>query len=153
MSVNNYEYVHVMARIRIRIRILLGIRLMTFIHQDLWYGNLVASSHQRGKPSHTILCTFSRGNNRNWKGIPISEWFREEWALVKAQSLQRGSEKSMSDDFYCASLRRIGHLLECLQHPLDLSTKDSVYCLSLLLFFRDSHFSFSSIPVMLPVSK
>ena len=61
---------------------LLVIPLMTFIHQDLWYGKLIRSSHQRGKPSHTILCTFNRGNNRIWKSIPIPDCLREEWALV-----------------------------------------------------------------------
>ena len=58
--------------------------LLTFIYQDQWYGKLVGlpSSHQRGKPSHTILYPFSRGNDRIWKGIPISDCLREEWALV-----------------------------------------------------------------------
>ena len=31
---------------------------MTFINQDLWYGDLVPSSDQRGKPSRTILYTY-----------------------------------------------------------------------------------------------
>ena len=31
---------------------LMVIHLMTFIHQDLWYGKLVTSYHQLGKPSH-----------------------------------------------------------------------------------------------------
>ena len=63
---------------------------MIFIHQDLWYGKLVPSSHQRGKPSHTILCSFSRGNDRIWKGIPISDCLREEWALVNVSSCSGG---------------------------------------------------------------
>ena len=57
-------------KIPIRIRILLVIRLMTLIHKDLWYEKFVPSSHHTGKPSHTILCTFSIGNNRIRKGIP-----------------------------------------------------------------------------------
>ena len=78
---------------------LLLIRLMTFIHQDLWCGKLVPSSHQRGEPSHTILCTFNRGKNRIWKGIPVGRM-----GPCKCHFLHWGSEKSMSDDFYCALL-------------------------------------------------
>ena len=66
---------------------LLVIRLMTFIHQDLWYGKLVPCSRQKGKPGHTILCTFNRGNNQIWKGIPIFDCLREEWALVNDTAL------------------------------------------------------------------
>ena len=63
---------------------------MTFNHQDLWYAKLVPSSNQRGKPSHTILCTFSGGVNQIWKGIPISNDLREEWALVNVSSCSGG---------------------------------------------------------------
>ena len=65
-SDQNWKQVMLMIRI-----FLLVTPLKTFLHQDLWYGKLVPSSHQRGKPSHTILCTISGGNNRIWKGIPI----------------------------------------------------------------------------------
>ena len=44
--------------------LLLMIRLVTFIHQDLRYGKLVPSSHQRGKPMRTIFCTFNRVNDQ-----------------------------------------------------------------------------------------
>ena len=63
---------------------------MTFIHQALCYGKLVPSSHQRGKPNHIILCTFSGGNNWLWKCIPISNGLREEWALVNVSSCSGG---------------------------------------------------------------
>ena len=53
-----------------RIEIFTGHTSMTFIHQDLWYGKLVPSSHQRVK--------LSRANNQNWKGIPASTGLREE---------------------------------------------------------------------------
>ena len=69
---------------------LLVILLVTFIHKDLWYGKLVPSSHQRSKFSHTILCTFSRGNNWIWKSIPISDCLREKWVLVNVRSCSRG---------------------------------------------------------------
>ena len=74
---------------------------MIFIHQDLWYGKLV----QRGKPSHTILCSFSIhvGNNQIWKGIPVW-WFDRRMSACKCQFLQWGSERSMSDDFYTCTL-------------------------------------------------
>ena len=49
-------------------------RLMKFIHQDLDYGKLVLSSHQRSKPSHTSLCPFSRGNNKSgWAFQSLNE--------------------------------------------------------------------------------
>ena len=67
-------------------------RLMTIIHQKLWYGKLVPTSHQRDKPSHTILCTFSGGNNRIWKDVPISYCLRESWALVNVSSCSEGLE-------------------------------------------------------------
>ena len=125
---------------------------MTFIHQDLWYGKFVPSSHQRCKSSpvfaksaglphqrcpvnlskennilttnmpsvlqklicpakdyiysqsdscpasveksrnssHTILCTFNRSNNQIWKGIPIPDCLRNEWALVNISSSSGG---------------------------------------------------------------
>ena len=69
---------------------LLMIHQMMFIHQDLWYGKLVPSSHQSGKSSHTILCTFSRGNNQFWKSIPISNGLREELAFVNISSCSGG---------------------------------------------------------------
>ena len=34
-------------------------------------GRLVPSSHQRSELSNTILCTFSRGDKRIWKCIPV----------------------------------------------------------------------------------
>ena len=108
-----------------------GVRPMTFIHQDLWNGNLVPSSHQRGKPSHTILYTFSRGNNRIWKGIPISEWFREEWALVKVSSCI-GDLKSQW--VMSSTVPICGELIICWNAGSILCTNDSAYCLSLSSF-------------------
>ena len=67
---------------------LLVTHLMTFIHHNLWYGKLVPSSHQRGKPSHTMLCSFNRGNNLEMH--PISDCLREELALVNVSSCSGG---------------------------------------------------------------
>ena len=78
------------------LELFLETHLMIFIHQDLWYGKLVPNSHQRCKPSHTILCTFRRGNNRIWKGIPISNCLREEWALVNVSLELVNSPSSFS---------------------------------------------------------
>ena len=63
---------------------------MALIHQDLWYRKIVPSSHQRDKPSHTVLCTFNRGNDRIWKVIPISDCLREESALLNVSSCNGG---------------------------------------------------------------
>ena len=146
--------------VSIRIRMLLVIRLMTFILQDLWYGKLVPSSHQRGKPIHTIFCTFNRGNNRIWKGIPISDCLREEWALENVSSCS-GGLKSPWVMIYTAPNcggggggeggegSEIRSSVEMLAAPFRPSYK-RISLLSLLLFLRDSHFSFSSIPIIIP---
>ena len=106
---------------------LLVIRLMTFIHQDLWYGKLVPSSHQRGKPSYSILCPFNRCNNRIWKSIPISDCLREEWALVNASSCSRGLKSqwvmistapNWGDKIICWNAALVHMLLICVFHLL-----------------------------------
>ena len=82
---------------RIGIRIFIG-DTSNDIHSAgpvVW--ELVPSSHQRGKPSHTILCTFSRGNNRIWTGIPISDSLREEWALI---DIYKGSFTDKCPDIF-----------------------------------------------------
>ena len=75
----------------------------------------------------------------------------------KCQFLQRGSEKSISDDFFCAKLGGGGggeDMVICWNAGSTLQTfVQKISLLSLLLFLRDSHFSFSSISVILPVSK
>ena len=55
------------AIVRIRIRIDYWWNTeTTIIHQDLWLGKLVPSSHQRSEFSNTILCNFSRWDRRIW---------------------------------------------------------------------------------------
>ena len=123
----------------------------TFIHQDLWYGKLVPSSHQRGNPSHTILCTFNIGNNQIWKNIPISDCLREEWTLVNVSSCSWGL-KSQWVMISTAPNWGIRWSVEMLTAPFRPLYK-RISLLS-LLFLRDSNFNFfSSIPVILPVSK
>ena len=122
--------------------VLLVIRLMAFIHQDLWYGKLIPSSHQRRKPNHTILCTFNRGNDWIWKGIPISDCLRAEWALV---NVSLSGVWKVNEWWFL--LRLIGGkrssvgMLAAPFRPLYKRTR----LRSLLLFLRDSHFSFSSV--------
>ena len=45
-------------------------------------GRLVPSSHQRSELSNTILGTFSRGDKRAWKCIPIPNEFGENATLI-----------------------------------------------------------------------
>ena len=104
------------------------------------------ASHQRGKPSHTVLCTFNRGNNRIWKGIPISDCLREEWALVNVSSCSGGlkSQWVMISTAPNWGIRSSVWMLATPFRPL----YNRISLLYLLLFLRDSHFSFfSSIPV------
>ena len=128
---------------------LLVILLMTVIHQDLWNGKLVPSSHQRGKPSHNILCSFSRGDDRTWKGIPISDCLKEEWALVNVRFC---SGVWKVNEWWFLLIWGIKSSVGMLAAPFRPLYK-RVSLLSPLLFLRDFYFRFSSIPVILPVSK
>ena len=48
----------------------------------LWPGILVPSSHKRNEFSNTILNTFSRGDKRVWKCIPIPNGLEEKATLI-----------------------------------------------------------------------
>ena len=61
----------------------------------------------------------------------------------KCQFLQQGSEKSMSDNFYCALIGRIRSSVGMLVAPFRALYK-RISLLSLFLFFKDFHFSFFS---------
>ena len=52
------------------------------IHQDLWLGKLVPSSHQRSESSNTILCNFSRWVQRIGEDIPIPDSLGEEVTFI-----------------------------------------------------------------------
>ena len=45
-------------------------------------GRLVPSSHQRSELSNTILGTFSRGDKRVWKCIPVPNGLGEKATLI-----------------------------------------------------------------------
>ena len=47
-----------------------------------WPGRLVPSSHQRRELSNTIFGTFSRGDKRVWKCIPIPNCLGEKATLI-----------------------------------------------------------------------
>ena len=48
------------------------------IHQGLWLGKLVPSSHQRSEFSNTILCIFSRWDQKIGEDIPIPDSLGED---------------------------------------------------------------------------
>ena len=114
--------------------------LITFIHQDLWYGKLGPCSHQRGKPSHPIICDLSGRNNRIWKGILISGCLREEWALVNVSSCS-GAWNVNEWWFLLRLIVGIMASVGMLAAPFRPLYK-RISLLSLLLFLRDSRLSF-----------
>ena len=117
---------------------LLVICLITFIHQDLWYGKLVPSTHLKGKPSHTILCAFSRSNHRIWKGIPISDCLREEWTHVNVSSCSGGFKSQWFLLRLIGGIRSSVGMLAAPFRPL----YKRISLLALLPLLRDAHFSF-----------
>ena len=127
--------------------LLLVTRPLTFIHQDLRNGKLVPSSCQRSKLSYFILCTYSGWDYRMWKGIPISNGLREEGSLVNI-SFSSGDLKCQR--VMISAAPNWGNKVVCWNVG---STFKSISLLSPLLFLRDSHLKFFSIPVILPVSK
>ena len=65
----------------IRIRIVYWWNAVTTItHQDLWLG--LPTSHQRSELSNTILCIFSRWDQRIGEGIPIPDSLGEEATFI-----------------------------------------------------------------------
>ena len=70
----------VYSRWPIRIRIVYWWNAETTItDQDLW---LVPSSHQRSELSNTVLCIFSRWDQRIGEGIPIPDSLGEEATFI-----------------------------------------------------------------------
>ena len=73
-----------------------------------WPGRLVPSSHQRSELSNSILGTFSRGENRVWKCIPIPNglWVGEGEATLskKLTDRQRAFRKRHSCETQLATL-------------------------------------------------
>ena len=126
--------------------------LMTFIHQDLWYGNSVSSSHQKVNLATPSSAPSAEGMIKSRRDIPISNCLREEWVLVNVSSY-RGGLKSQGVMisaapffFFCrggGNREGYGHIwLICWNAG---STFRPLYkrisLLSLLLFLRDSHLS------------
>ena len=54
----------------------------TIIHQDLWLGKFVPSSHHRSEFSNTILCNFSRWDQRIREDIQIPDSLGEEATFI-----------------------------------------------------------------------
>ena len=55
---------------------------MTIIYQDLWIRKLFHSSHKRSKYSNTILCKFSRWDQRIREDIPIPDSLGKEATFI-----------------------------------------------------------------------
>ena len=87
-------------RVIIRIRIFTGDKSNDILSPGpvIWVISPICSSHQRGKPSHIILCTISRGKNQTWKGIPIFKWFEGRMSPCKCQFLQWGLWKVLCNE-------------------------------------------------------
>ena len=67
-----------------------------------WYGKLVPGSHENGKPSHTTAEPSAEEIIES--GMALDLWVEGRMSPCKCQFLQRGSEKSITDDFYSAEL-------------------------------------------------
>ena len=111
---------------------------------------LVPSSHQRSELSNTILCIFSRWDQRIGEGIPIPDSLGEEATFINI-CISNGSLKchivliSTTPSF--GERSSVGILALPLR-PL----YSNISLLSFLLFLRDSHFNCPRMPVILPVS-
>ena len=125
---------------------------MTIIHQDLWWGKLVPCPYKRSELSNRVFCSFSSRKESICKWIPISNSLGEEAALVNV-SISKGGLKCqrvvISDMPYWGGgdkvIRRYnGCTLQTFVKHYDSTISPP--------FFRDSHFSCSRMPVMLPVS-
>ena len=123
---------------------------MTIIHQDLWWGKLVPSPYKRSELSNRVFCSFSSRKESICKWIPISNSLGKEAALVNV-SISKGGLKYqrvvISDMLNWGDkvIRRYtGCTLQTFVKHYDSTISPP--------FFRDSHFSCSRIPVMLPVS-
>ena len=123
---------------------------MTIIHQDLWSGKLAPSPYKRNELSNRVFCTFSSRKERIWKWIPISNSLGEETALVNV-SISKGGLKcqrvmpSDKPNWGDKVIRRYtGCTLQTFVKHYDSTISP--------LFFRDSYFSCSRMPVILPVS-
>ena len=96
----------------------------------------------------TVFCTFSSRKERICMWIPISNSLGEETALVNVSISKRGlkCQRVMLSD-----MPNWGYKVICRYTDCTLQTFVKHYD-SFLLFFRDSHFSCSRMPDILPVS-
>ena len=107
-------------------------------------GRLDPSCQQRSELSNTILGTFSRGDKRVWKCIPVPNGLGEKATLINI-SVRKGNLIYHRTIIPVAPKQ--GDKVICCYTGFTLQT-----LLSLLRFLRDSHFKCSRMTVMLPVS-
>ena len=112
--------------------------LMTFIHQDLWYGKAVFAKYfQQMQDSYQT----------DWNFWQDKIKFCRAGGLSVIKLLQKCIAFCQKSQDICQTNWNF------LQHPFTRPLYKRISLLSLLLFLRDSHLHFSSIPGTLPVSK
>ena len=111
---------------------------------------LVPSSHKRSELSNTILCIFSRWDQRIGEGIPIPDSWGEEATFINI-CISNGSLKCHR--VLISTTPSFGNKVICWYIGFTCKTLYSnISLLSFLLFLRDSHFNCTRMPVILPVS-
>ena len=111
---------------------------------------LVPSSHQRSELSNTILCIFSRWDQRTGEGIPIPDSLGEKATFIYI-CISNGSLKChrvLISTMPSLAIRSSVGILALPLRPL----YSKVNLLAFLHFLRDSHFNCPKMPVILPVS-
>ena len=121
---------------RIRIRIVYWWNAeTTIIHQDLWLEKLIPCSHQRSELSNTILCIFSRWDQRIGMGIPIPDSLIPDNFITSV--LAMGVWNALECWFLPHLVLGIRSSVGILTLPLRPLYSD-ISLLSVLLFLRDS---------------
>ena len=109
---------------------------------------LVPISHQRSELSSTVLCIFSRRDQRIGEGIPILVSLGEEATFINIR-ISNGSLKCHR--FLAHIVFGIRSSVSTLALPLR-PLYSNISLLSFRLFLRDSHFYCPRMPVILPGS-
>ena len=106
-------------------------------------GRLVPSSHQRSELSSTILSTFSRGDKRVWKCIPVPNGLGGKATLMNI-SVSNGN--LICHRMIIPAALNQGDKVICWYTGLPFRLLyNNMSLLSLLRFLRDSHFKCSRI--------
>ena len=127
---------------------------MKTIQKDLWSGKLDPSPYRKSELSNKVFCTFSSKKERICKWIQISNSLGEETALVNVSISKGGLKRQrvmLSDmpNWWTGGGGKIFRMdSEC---ALQIFFKHNVSTIT--PFFRDSHFSCSRMPVIVPVQR